>query len=98
MTEETELTRFLEGGLATLALDIDLPAEQNPAEAADFTKAAATTEEAALDDAVRLYLRKIGQVKLLTAAQEVELARSIEEGSELARGHMIEANLRLVVS
>ncbi|MGH7883592.1 MAG: sigma-70 family RNA polymerase sigma factor, partial [Candidatus Dormibacteraceae bacterium] len=93
-----ELTRFLDGGLATLALDIDLPAEQNPAEAADFTKAAATTEEAALDDAVRLYLRKIGQVKLLTAAQEVELARSIEEGSELARGHMIEANLRLVVS
>jgi RNA polymerase primary sigma factor len=52
----------------------------------------------ALDDPVRMYLKEIGHVALLTAPQEVELAKRIEVGSMEAKSHMIEANLRLVVS
>ncbi|HEY0390613.1 MAG TPA: sigma-70 family RNA polymerase sigma factor [Solirubrobacterales bacterium] len=49
-------------------------------------------------DSLRLYLRSIGQVDLLTAAEEVELAKRIERGDMLAKRQMVEANLRLVVS
>jgi RNA polymerase primary sigma factor len=49
-------------------------------------------------DSLRLYLRSIGRVDLLTAEQEVALARRIERGDMLAKQQMIEANLRLVVS
>jgi len=49
-------------------------------------------------DSLRLYLRSIGRVDLLTAEQEVQLARRIERGDMDAKHHMIEANLRLVVS
>ena len=49
-------------------------------------------------DSLRLYLRAIGRVSLLTAEQEVSLARRIERGDMAAKQHMIEANLRLVVS
>jgi RNA polymerase primary sigma factor len=49
-------------------------------------------------DSLRLYLRAIGRVHLLTAEQEVQLARRIERGDMLAKQQMIEANLRLVVS
>jgi RNA polymerase primary sigma factor len=49
-------------------------------------------------DSLRLYLRSIGQVDLLTAAQEIELAKRIERGDMLAKRQMVEANLRLVVS
>jgi RNA polymerase primary sigma factor len=49
-------------------------------------------------DSLRLYLRSIGRVPLLTAAQEVELAKRIERGDMGAKTHMVEANLRLVVS
>ena len=49
-------------------------------------------------DSLRLYLRSIGRVNLLTAEQEVVLARRIERGDMLAKQQMIEANLRLVVS
>jgi RNA polymerase primary sigma factor len=49
-------------------------------------------------DSLRLYLREIGKVPLLTADQEVALAKRIERGDMSAKQHMIEANLRLVVS
>jgi len=49
-------------------------------------------------DSLRLYLREIGKVPLLTADQEVSLAKLIERGDMRAKQHMIEANLRLVVS
>jgi RNA polymerase primary sigma factor len=49
-------------------------------------------------DSLRLYLRAIGRVDLLTAEQEVSLARQIERGDMRAKQQMIEANLRLVVS
>jgi RNA polymerase primary sigma factor len=49
-------------------------------------------------DSLRLYLRSIGRVELLTADQEIELAQRIERGDMQAKRHMVEANLRLVVS
>src|ERR1700710_2877589 len=49
-------------------------------------------------DSLRLYLRSIGRVDLLTAGQEVELAEGVERGEMLAKRQMVEANLRLVVS
>src|SRR5215510_1797473 len=49
-------------------------------------------------DALQLFLREAGRHPLLTAAQEVELAKRIERGDESAKQHMIQANLRLVVS
>jgi RNA polymerase primary sigma factor len=49
-------------------------------------------------DSLQLFLKDIGKVELLTAAQEVELAKRIERGDHRAKQEMIEANLRLVVS
>jgi RNA polymerase primary sigma factor len=49
-------------------------------------------------DSLRLYLRSIGRVELLTAEEEVSLAKRIEKGDMVAKRHMVEANLRLVVS
>src|SRR4051812_7870545 len=48
-------------------------------------------------DSLQLYLREIGQVKLLTPAEEIVLAKRIKRGDKTAREHMIKANLRLVV-
>jgi RNA polymerase primary sigma factor len=49
-------------------------------------------------DSLRLYLGSIGRVRLLTAEEEVNLAKRIERGDMAAKQHMVEANLRLVVS
>jgi len=49
------------------------------------------------DSSIRLYLREIGQVKLLTPQEEIQLAARIKKGDKKAREHMIKANLRLVV-
>jgi RNA polymerase primary sigma factor len=51
-----------------------------------------------VSDALQLLLKGIGKVDLLTAPQEVELAKRIERGDDRAKQHMVEANLRLVVS
>ena len=51
-----------------------------------------------LDDPVRMYLKEIGQVKLLSADEEIELAKRVAEGDQEAKNKLTEANLRLVVS
>ena len=51
-----------------------------------------------LDDPVRMYLKEIGQVPLLTAEEETELAQKVSEGDKEAKKKLTEANLRLVVS
>jgi len=55
-------------------------------------------EGISINDPVRMYLKEIGKVPLLTAEEEVELARRIENGDESAKRRLAEANLRLVVS
>ena len=54
--------------------------------------------EYSLDDPVRMYLKEIGQIKLLTAEEEVELAKRVSAGDQAAKDKLTEANLRLVVS
>jgi RNA polymerase primary sigma factor len=76
------------------------PPQEQPALAEDETKAAPKLDlsvEPSLDS-LRLYLREIGKVPLLTADQEVCLAKRVERGDMAAKTQMIEANLRLVVS
>ena len=54
--------------------------------------------EIPMDDSMKLYLHEIGSIPLLTAEQEVEIAKRIESGDVQARDQLISANLRLVVS
>ncbi|MGL5634598.1 MAG: RNA polymerase sigma factor RpoD [Sarcina sp.] len=58
----------------------------------------AIPEGIAIDDPVRMYLKEIGKVPLLSSEEEIDLAQKIEEGSVYARKKLAEANLRLVVS
>ncbi|OGD85448.1 RNA polymerase sigma factor RpoD [Candidatus Curtissbacteria bacterium RIFCSPLOWO2_01_FULL_41_18] len=58
----------------------------------------ASLEEGYLSDPVRMYLREIGRVSLLTYQEEVALAKRVEKGDKKARERLINANLRLVVS
>ncbi len=82
-----------------------LPPSLEPPQTPEDEKKAAVLPPPKLDltvepslDSLRLYLREIGKVPLLTADQEVTLAKRIERGDMSAKQHMIEANLRLVVS
>ena len=74
-----------------------LPQEEPPPEDEKTAPKLDLSVEPSLDS-LRLYLREIGKVPLLTADQEVSLAKRIERGDMSAKQHMTEANLRLVVS
>ena len=87
----------LDPDMELLNLDDELPPddEGEPEVLVDPVELAA---EYNLDDPVRMYLKEIGQVRLLTADEEIELARQVAEGSKAAKDKLTEANLRLVVS
>jgi RNA polymerase primary sigma factor len=106
--EEVEVTKEQVAGLHTVLVEhgVEVIAEDGVSaykERAESTNGQPRRQELDLTiepslDSLRLYLRAIGRVDLLTGAQEVELAKRIERGDMLAKRQMVEANLRLVVS
>ena len=83
---------FSAEALDGIPLEVDLPKETDAAETV------ATNDNAAMDDPVKVYLKEIGRVPLLTPEEEIELAIRIADNDEKAKKRLAEANLRLVVS
>ena len=85
-----------------LMLDLDGPASDELEREEELTTEdlAITTDnmDAFADDSVRLYLREIGKIPLLTPEEEADLAQRIVKGDKKAKDKMVEANMRLVVS
>ena len=79
------------------AASADAAADQAADEAAEAIDLS-VPEGISVDDPVRMYLKEIGKVPLLTADEEIEIAKRLEEGDESAKQKLAEANLRLVVS
>ena len=81
-----------------LGLDADADIDLGTLDEEDLVDPVDLAAEYSLDDPVRMYLKEIGQVKLLSAEEEVELAKRVAEGDQAAKNKLTEANLRLVVS
>jgi RNA polymerase primary sigma factor len=103
--EEVEVTKeqvaqlhsyLVEQGIDVIAADGVTAYKESNKESKEKSELDLTVEPSL--DCLRLYLRAIGAVELLTAQQEVDLAKRIERGDMGAKRHMVEANLRLVVS
>ena len=88
--------RELETRSIDVVIDVDEDGEKSPAAQPEPPPLQITWETTT--DALQLFLREAGRHPLLTAAQEVELAKKIERGDMQAKTHMIQSNLRLVVS
>ena len=78
--------------------NLDFTIENPEPEAEDESGSGAPTEQIAIDDPVKVYLKEIGRVPLLTPEEETALAMRIIEGDDAAKKRLSEANLRLVVS
>ena len=81
-----------------LGLGVDGDIDLSGLDEEDLVDPVDLAAEYSLDDPVRMYLKEIGQVKLLSADEEVELAKRVSEGDQAAKNKLTEANLRLVVS
>jgi RNA polymerase primary sigma factor len=92
---KTRQPRKPRAGSARPMVEFDAAAVKSPV--APVETAPPTETSAPSGDSLQLYLREIGQVKLLTPAEEIVLAKRIKRGDKSAREHMIKANLRLVV-
>ncbi|MCC5910469.1 MAG: RNA polymerase sigma factor RpoD [Clostridiaceae bacterium] len=92
--------------LATMGIDIvgekddddDIEVDEDIVVEEDIQDDALLLKGVNLDDPVRMYLKEIGKVALLSGAEEIDLAKRMEAGDELAKKRLVEANLRLVVS
>ena len=81
-----------------LDLDLDDDIDLSDVDDEDLVDPVDLAAEYNLDDPVRMYLKEIGQIKLLSADEEVDLAKRVSEGDQAAKNKLTEANLRLVVS
>ena len=77
-----------------IILEMENEEEEHDIESIDLS----VPDGISIEDPVRMYLKEIGKVQLLTAEEEVELAKRMENGDEEAKKRLAEANLRLVVS
>ena len=84
------------GDLEPLEHADEMPSSQEPMEPLEIDLS--IPEGVAIDDPVRMYLKEIGRVPLLSGEEEVQLAQKMEQGDEEAKRRLAEANLRLVVS
>ncbi len=76
----------------------DFEGENEEFDAAEDVDLILSAEALPIEDHVKMYLKDIGRIELLTADEEIELAKKISEGNIEARNKLVEANLRLVVS
>ena len=101
--EKLEIDITEDDALAVLPVDDVSPELEELEDIEEITKEELVDTDAlmdtfSIDDPVRMYLKEIGKVNLLTPDEEIELAKRMAEGDEEAKKRMAEANLRLVVS
>ena len=95
-----DVLRIADNGGDELLLDNDMEMEgMDDEEEVELDKIDLSVPEGvSIEDPVRMYLKEIGKVSLLSADEEIELAKRMEKGDEAAKKRLAEANLRLVVS
>ena len=102
MSKDIEIVSETEPDDFDILLNDDVELTEDPAfimdEPQDVDLEATLPKGIAVDDPVRMYLKEIGKVPLLSADEEIELAKRMEQGDEEAKKRLCEANLRLVVS
>ena len=102
MSKDIEIVSETEPDDFDILLNDDVDLQEDPDlimdEPQDVDLEATLPKGIAVDDPVRMYLKEIGKVPLLSADEEIELAKRMEQGDEEAKKRLCEANLRLVVS
>ncbi len=96
--DDVEFVYSLLGDLGVEVVEEEDEEVEDFAEAEEFLSLLDVTIDHTVDDPVRMYLREIGKVPLLTSQQEIELAKRVEKQDMDAKRRLTEANLRLVVS
>lgn len=99
MADDFSLDDFIPGFAAAFSLtEIDKYSRDGDDSEDDDAMSSVRRSSTAGEDPIQFYLRSIGRVKLLTAAEEIELARKVAKGDQTAKQKLVQANLRLVVS